>query len=90
MDIKILEKNKNTIKVSIKGEDHTFCNALVKELWEDKDTDIAGYEIKHSLTEDPILTLQSKKDPVKAINDAIDRLKKQNKELREKFTAAVK
>ncbi len=90
MEIEVVEQGKNHLRLKVKGENHTFCNALVKELWQDKDTEIAGYEIPHSLTEDPILTLHTKKDPVKALNEAADRLKKQNKELATKFAAIMK
>lgn len=90
MEIEILEKSKDSIKIKVIGEDHTFLNALTKELWNDKNTQVAGYEIEHSLTEDPVLTLQTKGDPVKAINEAVDRLKKQNKEFKDKFTAIIK
>ena len=36
MEIKVLEKKKNKLKLEIIGENHTFCNSLRKELWNDK------------------------------------------------------
>ncbi|MEK6940657.1 MAG: DNA-directed RNA polymerase subunit L [Nanoarchaeota archaeon] len=83
MELEVIKKTKNLIKLKIKGEDHTFCNALTKELWADKDTEIAGYSIAHSLTEEPILTFESKKDVIKALNDAAERIKKTNKTFKE-------
>src|SRR3989344_1668234 len=36
MELKVLEHSKNKLKIEMKGEDHTFCNALKEELWIDK------------------------------------------------------
>ena len=85
MELEILEKDKNKIKFKIKGEDDTFCNMLRKELWEDKDTEIAGYNIGHSLKDEIIFVLHSKKDPIKALNNAVEGLKKKNKEFLNAF-----
>ncbi len=90
MELQLIEKTKNSVVFKIKGEDHTFCNILTKELWNDKDTELAGYRIEHSLTEDPIVTLHTKKDPIKALQDAAERIKKQHKEFKDKFGSIVK
>lgn len=88
MDVVVLENEKNRLKLEIKGEGHTFCNVLKKELWNEKGIDIVGYSIKHSLTTEPILTVEvSKGDPKKVILGAVSRLKKINKELKEKSKA---
>lgn len=85
MEVVTLENEKNRIKFQINGEGHTFCNVLRKELWGDKNIDIAGYSIEHSLTSHPIFTVEvSKGDAKKALLDAVDRLKKLNKELKDK------
>jgi len=88
MEVTALENEKTRIQLEIKGEGNTFCNALKKELWKDKDMEVAGYYIEHSLTSDPILTVEvSKGDAKKALLDAVDRLKKINKEFRDKSKA---
>lgn len=84
MEIKILENEKDMLKIEILGEGHTLCNALRKELWEDKTVKSAGYTIGHALTPRPILVV-SAADPKKSLSEAIKRLKKTNKELRDKF-----
>jgi DNA-directed RNA polymerase subunit L len=85
MEVIVLENEKNRLKLEIQKEGHTFCNVLKKELWNDKSVDIAGYSIKHSLTAEPVLTVEvSKGDPKKVLLDAVDRLKKINKELKDK------
>ncbi len=88
MEIVVLENEKNRLKLELKGEGHTFCNVLKKELWNDKNIDIAGYSIKHSLTAEPILTVEvGSGDSKKVILDAVARLKKVNKELIDKSKA---
>lgn len=90
MELEILQKEKNKIKFKVVGEDDTFCNLLKKELWSDENTEIAAYEIPHSLVSSPIFTFHSKKDVIKALNDAIESIKKKNKEFIEEFKDAIK
>ncbi len=86
MELLVLEQSKNRIKFELKGEDHTFCNALKKELWNDKNIEISGYYVEHSLVSEPVFTVQVKSgDAKKAVLDAVDRLKKWNKEMKEHF-----
>jgi len=87
MEIKVIEKGKNMLKFEIIGEDHTFCNALRKELWNDGDVVIAGYNIQHGLVDIPLFTVQTKtKSPKAAIEAAVKRLKANNKKLSELFS----
>lgn len=90
MEIEILEKDKNKIKFKIKGEDNTFCNVLKEELWNDPDTEIAAYRIEHSLIDEIIFVFHSKKDVIKALNEAIDSIKKKNKAFFDAFKDAIK
>ncbi|MEM4244702.1 MAG: DNA-directed RNA polymerase subunit L [Candidatus Nanoarchaeia archaeon] len=86
MEIKVLEKSKNFLKIEIVGEDHTFCNALRKELWNDKDVKVSGYELSHSFVSNPILIVEtSSKNPKAVLNDAVKRLKQANDEMRSAF-----
>lgn len=91
MNIKVIEKEKNKLKLEIIGEDHTFCNALRKELWNDKDVTVAGYNIEHPLVSNPVLTLETeKKDPEKVLESAIRRLKNKNAKIKEAVKAVSK
>ena len=86
MEVNILEENKNFLKLEIKGEDHTLANYLRKELWQDKDVNVAGYNVEHPLVSSPVLIVEtSRGDPKKALMNAIDRLKKKNIELLSKI-----
>ena len=84
MELNILENENNRLKVEILGEGHTLCNALRKELWNDKSVKIAGYSIGHALMPRPVLTIEAP-DAKKALLEAIKRLKKENKELHDVF-----
>ena len=88
MEIKILEKSANDMRFEIIGEDHTFCNALRKELWNDKDVAVAGYNIENALVSSPIVVINTKagKKPEKAVIDAAARMRKKYKSLASDFT----
>ena len=81
MEIRILEETKERLKIEVQGEDHTFCNILKKELWNGKNVKIAGYQIAHPLIGNPVIIVESDKDPKKALLDAVERLQNKNKEL---------
>ena len=87
MELKFLEEEKSKIKIEIKGEGHTLCNPLVKELWNDKDVTVSGYSIDHSLVSNPILTIESK-DAKTSLKKAIERLSKKIKDLDDNFKKA--
>tara|TARA_Y100000310_G_scaffold243456_2_gene247949 strand:+ start:5339 stop:5605 length:267 start_codon:yes stop_codon:yes gene_type:complete len=87
MEVIALENEKNRLKIQICGEGHTFCNVLKKELWNDKSVEIVGYNIKHSLTSDPVMTIEVKGDAKKTVLDAVARLKKINKDIKDKSKA---
>ncbi len=83
MDINILEDKKSRLVFEIHGEDHTFCNILREELWNDKSVKVAAYNISHPLVGIPkfIVETDSKEDPKKALADAVSRLKKKDADL---------
>ncbi len=91
MEIEVLESTKNKIKFKIKGETHTFCNILRRELWNDKSTKAAGYRIEKSLENEPIFILETNdKDPKKVLLDSTNRLRKEFNELGSKFKKLLK
>ncbi|MBW3003224.1 DNA-directed RNA polymerase subunit L [Candidatus Woesearchaeota archaeon] len=78
MELSVLEEGKNKIIVEIKGEDHTFCNLLRKELWNDSHVKAAAYAVDHPQTTEPkmIVETDGKEDPKKALTEAAKRIKK--------------
>jgi len=89
MEIKIIEDKKHNLVLDVKGVSHGFCNALVKELWEDAETKAAGYHVDHPLVGTPRLIFESKGDAKKALLDAIKRLQKKTDAFSKEFVKAM-
>ncbi|MDD5253510.1 MAG: DNA-directed RNA polymerase subunit L [Candidatus Nanoarchaeia archaeon] len=89
MELKLLDKKDDRMRFQIKGETHTFCNLLRKELWMDKNVELAGYNVPHTLKDEVIFIVDSK-GPEKALKDAVSRLKDRIKEFNSKFDAIMK
>ncbi|MBD3361636.1 DNA-directed RNA polymerase subunit L [Candidatus Woesearchaeota archaeon] len=87
MEIKVLEEKKSRLVFEIKGEGHTLCRALQKELWNDSHIKAAGYNIDHPLVGVPKFVVETDgADPRKTVSAAIKRLQKQT----DKFKDAAK
>ncbi|MFH1073168.1 MAG: DNA-directed RNA polymerase subunit L [Nanoarchaeota archaeon] len=90
MEITVLESSKKRLVFELKGTDHTFCNALKKELLNDKTVTIATYSIRHPLIAIPKFIIETTgKDPKKVLADAAQRLKEQNSEFLQKFKRMI-
>lgn len=91
MEVKVLSKSKNDLKLEIVGEDHTFCNLLQTLLLEDKNVEIAGYDQPHPLIRSSIVYLRTKRDvsPEKVLLNALAGIQELNGEFSEKFAKAV-
>lgn len=86
MELNIIKKTKNKLTFELRGEDHTFCNVLRKELWEDSSTKSAGYSMEGGLIDIPVFTIEtSGKTPKKALLDASTRLIKKTEEFLKKI-----
>ncbi|MCD4759422.1 DNA-directed RNA polymerase subunit L [archaeon] len=83
MEINILHSEKGSLRVELVGEDHTFANALRKQLWNQQGVKLAGYNIEHPLISHPVLVLDvdEKKDPKKVLLKAAEELKNNNLDL---------
>jgi DNA-directed RNA polymerase subunit L len=91
VEVKVLQKTKNELKIEIVGEDHTFCNLLQNVLLQDKNVEIAGYDQPHPLIRSSIVYVRTKRDvsPEKTMLSALANIKDLNKEFNEKFERAV-
>ena len=81
------KKEENKLKLDVPGEDHTLCNILRQELWNDKHVAAAGYNIDHPMAGEPWIFVETdgEETPKQAVIKAIDRLDKQTNELRDKI-----
>lgn len=91
MQIKILKKTSNELRLEIEGEGHTLCNLLEKVVLKDESTDMAGYNIPHPLTSNPIIYIRTKgrRKPETVLKDAAKKILQSEKEFRAEFEKAL-
>ncbi len=71
MVLTIISKTDNEIKLKIGKESHTILNLLKTHLLNNKNVEIATYDIKHPTISDPVLFVRTRgQDPVEAIKIA--------------------
>lgn len=86
MEVSILEKKENMLKIKIKGEKHTLFSPLRKELLNDDDIVFAAYRAEHPLFETIIFEVKTEtKSPFVAIQDAVERMKEKLEEAKQEF-----
>jgi DNA-directed RNA polymerase subunit L len=91
MDVNVLKREKNELRVEIKGEGHTLCNLLQNVLLQDKSVEIAGYDIPHPLVPASILYVRMKGDssPQKALERALERIRVDMQDFADKIESAT-
>ena len=91
MELKVISKSKNELRLEITGEDHTFCNLLQNVLLNDKNVELAGYDQPHPLIRSSIIYLKTRREasPEKTLLNALGSIEDLNKEFDEKFAEAV-
>lgn len=92
MKVKILKETGNELKIEVEGAGHTLCNLLQKRLLEDKDVDLAGYDIPHPLASNPIIYIRTKgkAKPKDTLLRALKKAREINKEFGKTFEKALK
>ena len=92
MEIKILDDKKNKLIIEVKGTDHTLCNSLKSELWNDKHVKIATYSIRHPQISVPqmIVETDGEESPRNALINAVQRLQKNNAKFKKEFSAGIR
>ncbi len=91
MEIKVLENEKHRLHFEMIGETHTLANLITKELWNDDDITVSGYNLKHPQTAHVSLLIEtSKKDPKKILLETLAALKKRETEFKTQFHKVVK
>ena len=92
MEIKILDDKKSKLMIEVKGADHTLCNALKAELYNDKHVKIATYSIRHPQISVPqiIVETDGEESPRNALINAVERLHKTNAKFKKEFAAGIR
>lgn len=71
--IRITRKEESLLEFEVIGEDHTFLGMLREALKDQPGVLFAAYRFPHPILENPIFYLQtSSKDPVEALQQAVD------------------
>ncbi|WP_135609675.1 DNA-directed RNA polymerase subunit L [Methanococcoides sp. AM1] len=90
MELKILEKSEDEMKLEIAGESHTLLNMLKIILLEDDRVHTASYDMKHVTISEPILFVKTENaDPIDVVKDAVATLIKECDEFISVFNKAV-
>jgi DNA-directed RNA polymerase subunit L len=92
MKVKILKETGNELKIEVEGAGHTLCNLLQKRLLEDKDVDLAGYDIPHPLASNPIIYIRTKgkAKPKDTLLRALKKAREITREFDKTFEKALK
>jgi DNA-directed RNA polymerase subunit L len=92
MEIKVLEEKKNKLHFEVVDGGHTLCNALKSELGNDEHVKVATYAVRHSETSNPKMIVETDGDsePRKALQSAVQRLKKSTEKFRKDFKEEIK
>ncbi|MCW3981436.1 MAG: DNA-directed RNA polymerase subunit L [Candidatus Bathyarchaeota archaeon] len=92
MQVKVLKRSKNELKIQIDEEGHTFCNVIQKALLEDKRVEMAGYNIPHPLTKSAVLYISTKarSKPEVVLRAAVKEVQKNTKDFKLSFNDALK
>jgi DNA-directed RNA polymerase subunit L len=87
MEFNVVEETKTKLIFELKGETHTFCNALKHELQQVKGVELVAYKIDHPLIGVPKFNLETKGvEPRKALKEALANLKKKAKEFQKEVS----
>ena len=81
MKVNILNKSGKELKIELEGAGHGLCNLLQKQLLEDKNVDMAGYDIPHPIASNPIIYIRMKgtAKPEEALKKAAQKALNANK-----------
>jgi len=91
MEINMITDEKTKLEFELVNEDHTFCNVIRKELWNNEDVNSAAYRIHHPLVSQPVILIETQKsDAKKALITSIESLRKKVAELKTTFSKTLK
>lgn len=90
--VRIVKVDESSLELELEGEDHTLCNALCKELFNDKHVVFAAYHIDHPLVGKPRIYVQTdgSKAPIQAVIEAAERVRDNALKFKELFLSALK
>ena len=92
MNIRVLKKSENELKIELEGSSHGLCNLLAKKLLEDKKVEFAGYDLPHPLASSPIIYIRMKgaNKPENALIEAARKVRESNDAFGKELEQALK
>ncbi len=92
MEVKILKRTDNELKIEVEGAGHSLLNLLQKILLEDDTIEMAGYDVPHPLFDGGILYIRTKEkqNPEAVINEATKKVHGLGKKFQKSFKKASK
>jgi DNA-directed RNA polymerase subunit L len=92
MEIKMLKRTSNELRIEVEGVGHTLCNLLQKRLVEDENVDLAGYDVPHPLASSSVIYVRTKGSvrPEAALLKAVGSAREIDKEFSKEFQRALK
>jgi DNA-directed RNA polymerase subunit L len=89
MELEVVQKDENSLKFFLKGEEHTLANLLRRVLKQDEHVTYAAYKVSHPLIDQrkPVFVIKTdgKETPKEALIKAAQKIKEQVNEFGEKF-----
>jgi DNA-directed RNA polymerase subunit L len=92
MQVKVLKKTSNELKIEVDGAGHTLCNLLAKKLLEDESVDLAGYDVPHPLASNTMIYVRMKgrANAEKALLRALEKTREMNNKFGKELEVALK
>ncbi|MBS3132859.1 DNA-directed RNA polymerase subunit L [Candidatus Woesearchaeota archaeon] len=87
MELNVLEESPKRLVVEVKGANHTLCNAVKAELWNNRHVKVATYSISHPLIGIPKFLVETDGEvkPRKAMADTASKLAETASGLKKEF-----
>jgi DNA-directed RNA polymerase subunit L len=92
MKVNVLKKTSDELKIEIEGAGYTVCNLLQKKILEEKNVDLAGYDIPHPLAPYAVIYVRTKGTvkPEQVLRNALENARAMNKDFSKELTRALK
>ncbi|MEM2119147.1 MAG: DNA-directed RNA polymerase subunit L [Candidatus Bathyarchaeia archaeon] len=92
MNVKVLKRTPNELKLEVEGVGHTLCNLLQERLLEDKNVEMGGYDVPHPLSSNAVIyvRVKGKVKPEEVLKEAVERARELNKGFGDELKKALK